>query len=71
MVNIHGNVVCKEKCGSSVSVSLTRHANNRYEERKMVELTDESSEFSFPKVFPGKYRLEVSLQFLLSSYYLF
>lgn len=59
LVNIHGAVVCKEKCGPSVSVTLVRLAGKRNEERKTVSLTDESSEFLFSSVFPGKYRLEV------------
>lgn len=59
LVNIHGAVVCKEKCGPSVSVTLVRLAGKHNEERKTVSLTDESSEFLFSSVFPGKYRLEV------------
>ncbi|GAV83060.1 CarboxypepD_reg domain-containing protein [Cephalotus follicularis] len=59
LVNVHGAVVCKEKCGSSVYVSLVRLAGERNEGRNSVSLTDESSEFLFPNVLPGKYRLEV------------
>lgn len=58
-VNVLGEVACKEKCGSSVSVTLVRLDDKSKEERKTVYLTDESSEFLFPNVFPGKYRLEV------------
>lgn len=59
LVNIHGAVVCKETCGPSVSVTLVRLAGKHNEERKTVSLTDESSEFLFSSVLPGKYRLEV------------
>lgn len=58
-VNVLGAVSCKEKCGSSVSVTLSRLGSKNKEERKTVYLTDESSEFSFPNVLPGKYQLEV------------
>uniref|UniRef100_A0A5B7C2M8 Putative nodal modulator 1 n=1 Tax=Davidia involucrata TaxID=16924 RepID=A0A5B7C2M8_DAVIN len=58
-VNVLGSVVCKEKCGSSVSVALVRLGGKTKEERKIVSLTDESSEFEFPNVLPGKYRVEV------------
>ncbi|KAK9281445.1 hypothetical protein L1049_004347 [Liquidambar formosana] len=59
LVNVLGTVVCKENCGPSVSVTLVRLAGNRNHERKTVSLTNESNEFLFPNVFPGKYRLEV------------
>ncbi|THG03328.1 hypothetical protein TEA_011339 [Camellia sinensis var. sinensis] len=58
-VNVLGEVACKEKCGSSVSVTFVRLDGKSKEERKTVYLTDESSEFLFPNVFPGKYKLEV------------
>ncbi|KAF5177792.1 Nodal modulator, partial [Thalictrum thalictroides] len=56
-VNLYGTVLCKEKCGPAISVSLVRSSSNSREDRKTVGLTDESSDFMFPKVFPGKYRL--------------
>ncbi|XP_021279934.1 nodal modulator 1 [Herrania umbratica] len=59
LVNVHGRVVCKEKCGASVSVTLVRLAGKRNEGRKTVSLTDQSSQFLFPDVLPGKYRLEI------------
>ncbi|KAJ7973082.1 Carbohydrate-binding-like fold [Quillaja saponaria] len=59
LVNIFGTVAFKENCGPSVSVTLVRLADKYNEERKAVTLTDESREFIFPEVFPGKYRLEV------------
>ena len=59
LVNVLGTVVCKEKCGASVSVTLVRLGGKRNEGRKIVGLTDESSQFLFPDVLPGKYRLEV------------
>ncbi|XP_028797029.1 nodal modulator 1 isoform X2 [Neltuma alba] len=59
LVNIHGAVVCRDKCGPSVSVSLVRHFSKHNEERKTIGLTNESNEFHFPDVVPGKYRLEV------------
>ncbi|XP_077219224.1 carbohydrate-binding-like fold isoform X2 [Tasmannia lanceolata] len=57
-VDIHGTVLCREKCGPSISVTLIRSSGRGTEERA-VSLTHESSDFMFPKVFPGKYRLEV------------
>ncbi|KAL5561032.1 hypothetical protein UlMin_030779 [Ulmus minor] len=59
LVNILGTVVCKEKCGPSVSVTLWRLGDKRNGEKKTVSLTDESNQFLFSKVVPGKYRLEV------------
>ncbi|XP_031403144.1 nodal modulator 1 isoform X2 [Punica granatum] len=59
LVNVLGHVECKEKCGPSVSVTLTRLANKHGGERKTVELSNDSSEFIFSDVLPGKYRLEV------------
>ncbi|XP_052184978.1 uncharacterized protein LOC127796711 [Diospyros lotus] len=58
-VNVLGAVSCKEKCGASVSVALTRLGSKRQAEKRIVYLTDDSSQFLFPNVFPGKYRLEV------------
>ncbi|KAH9626869.1 hypothetical protein KSS87_002269 [Heliosperma pusillum] len=55
-VNVHGKVVCKEKCGSSVSITLLSLGAKG--SRNTIRLTDESNEFTFPKVFPGKYRIE-------------
>ncbi|PIA38038.1 hypothetical protein AQUCO_02900110v1 [Aquilegia coerulea] len=66
-VNIYGTVLCKEKCGPAISVSLMRSSSNNKEERKTVGLTDESSDFMFPKVFPGKYRLVVKRKSSLAS----
>ncbi|XP_030454773.2 uncharacterized protein LOC115676056 [Syzygium oleosum] len=59
LVNLYGHVECKEKCGPSVSITLTRMAGKRDEEKKTVSLTDDNSEFLFANVFPGKYKLEV------------
>ncbi|CAK7348450.1 unnamed protein product [Dovyalis caffra] len=59
LVKVLGSVTCKEKCGPSVSVTLVRLAGTRKEERKSVSLTNESDEFLFHDVLPGKYRLEV------------
>ncbi|KAK7284568.1 hypothetical protein RJT34_19316 [Clitoria ternatea] len=59
LVNVHGAVACKEKCGPSVSVTLVRQSDKHNEERKTISLTTESSEFQFLDVIPGKYRLEV------------
>ncbi|GAB4830590.1 hypothetical protein Ancab_020356 [Ancistrocladus abbreviatus] len=58
-VNIHGSVTCKEKCGSSVSVTLVALSGKGKTEMKTIRLTDESDDFLFRHVFPGKYRLEV------------
>ncbi|OMO63992.1 hypothetical protein CCACVL1_22113, partial [Corchorus capsularis] len=59
LVNVLGSVVCKEKCGASVSVTLQRLGGKRNEGKKTVSLTDESSQFLFTDVLPGKYRIEV------------
>ncbi|KAG4913760.1 hypothetical protein AAZX31_19G204100 [Glycine max] len=59
LVNIHGAVSCKEKCGPFVSVTLVRQVDKHNEERKTISLTTESSEFLFSDVIPGKYSLEV------------
>ncbi|KAF2309701.1 hypothetical protein GH714_004655 [Hevea brasiliensis] len=59
LVNVLGSVTCKERCGPSVSVSLVRLAGKHNEERKSISLTEQSDEFLFPNVLPGKYRLEV------------
>uniref|UniRef100_A0A1J3G3W9 Nodal modulator 1 n=1 Tax=Noccaea caerulescens TaxID=107243 RepID=A0A1J3G3W9_NOCCA len=56
-VNVHGSVTCKEKCGPSVAVALVGVASNR--DKKTVVLIDESSQFHFSDILPGKYRVEV------------
>ncbi|KAJ6823851.1 nodal modulator 3 [Iris pallida] len=56
-VNIHGTVLCKEKCDPSVSVSLTSLMGKGRQEKKT--LNQENNDFLFSEVFPGKYRLEV------------
>ncbi|OVA02510.1 hypothetical protein BVC80_9091g9 [Macleaya cordata] len=58
-VNIRGTVLCKEKCGTSILVSLIRSSSTHKEEKKTVSLSQESNDFMFPKVFPGNYRIEV------------
>lgn len=55
-VNIHGEVVCKEKCSSSVSITLVRLGMRSNRERT-VRL-DANNKFTFSNVFPGKYRIE-------------
>lgn len=66
---MHGSVTCKEKCGPSVSVALVGVAGDR--EKKTVVLTNESSQFLFSDILPGKYRVEVgcmvSFQYFFSS----
>ncbi|CAA0829041.1 Carbohydrate-binding-like fold [Striga hermonthica] len=57
-VNIHGSVVCKDKCGPAVSVMLVR-LDGKSQEESSVSLTDPSNKFSFSNVLPGKYRIEV------------
>lgn len=57
-VNIHGEIICKEKCSSSISITLVRLGMKNNGERT-VRLTDEHNKFTFSKVFPGKYRIEV------------
>ncbi|PIN15609.1 Metalloproteinase-related collagenase pM5 [Handroanthus impetiginosus] len=58
-VNVRGLVVCKDKCGPPVSVMLVRLDGKGREKRRSINLTDQSSEFSFSNVLPGKYRVEV------------
>ncbi|KAL9250005.1 BOS complex subunit NOMO1-like protein [Drosera capensis] len=58
-VDIHGNVVCKEKCDASTSVTLVALSGRGEELKKTTWLTDDSDKFIFTDVFPGKYRLEV------------
>ncbi|KAA0046704.1 nodal modulator 3 [Cucumis melo var. makuwa] len=60
LVNILGSVTCKERCGSSVSITLLRLAGNRITEKKSISLTDESNVFQIQDVIPGKYRIEAS-----------
>lgn len=69
LVSVLGSVTCKERCGSSVSVSLVRLAGKHNEERKSISLTDESDEFLFPNVLPGKYRLEVHCLYDVNEFY--
>ncbi|KAB5569531.1 hypothetical protein DKX38_003324 [Salix brachista] len=59
LVNVRGSVTCMEKCGPLVSITLVRLAGKHTEEKKSVSLTNESDEFLFQNVAPGKYRLEV------------
>ncbi|KAK9950516.1 hypothetical protein M0R45_006002 [Rubus argutus] len=59
LVTVSGTVACKEKCGTSVSVTLSGLGGKHNEEKKTISLTDESSEFLFRNVIPGKYRFEV------------
>lgn len=63
LVTVRGTVVCKEKCGASVSVALSSIGGKRNEKTKTISLTDESSEFLFHDVIPGKYRVEVGFFF--------
>ncbi|CAN4113610.1 unnamed protein product [Withania somnifera] len=66
-VNIHGSVVCKEKCGSSVSLTL-RHLDGRNKsDKKTIGLVNESNEFFFSNVLPGKYRVEVKTNYPIAS----
>lgn len=61
-------MTCKEKCDSSVSVALVRLDAKSHEEKLTVGLTDQSSEFLFQNVLPGKYALEVYPSFTPKSY---
>ncbi|KAL8522702.1 hypothetical protein ACS0TY_012875 [Phlomoides rotata] len=58
-VTVRGSVACKESCGPSVSVTLVRQDGRSKEERRTINLTDQSDDFYFPNVLPGKYRVEV------------
>ncbi|KAL8138821.1 hypothetical protein V2J09_004822 [Rumex salicifolius] len=59
LVSLHGRVVCIDKCSRDISVKLNRLGSKSSKHLKTVHLSDESSEFVFPDVLPGKYRLEV------------
>ncbi|XP_051142719.1 uncharacterized protein LOC127259427 isoform X2 [Andrographis paniculata] len=58
-VSIHGSVVCKDKCGSSVSVTLVRLDDKSKEERRTISSSEQISKFSFTNILPGKYKIEV------------
>ncbi|XP_072975145.1 uncharacterized protein [Typha angustifolia] len=58
-VNIHGKVLCKEKCSQNISLSLVRLVGGIKQEKKMITLNHEGSDFMFTNVFPGKYQLEI------------
>ncbi|WMV31780.1 hypothetical protein MTR67_025165 [Solanum verrucosum] len=60
-VSIHGSVVCKEKCGSSLSLTLLRLDGRNKDDKKTIGLANESNEFFFSNVLPGKYRVELKL----------
>ncbi|KAL0418927.1 UNVERIFIED_CONTAM: Nodal modulator 1 [Sesamum radiatum] len=44
-VNVRGSVVCKDECGSSISVVLVRLDGKSKEERRRVNLNDQSQKF--------------------------
>uniref|UniRef100_A0A0E0JHI4 Carbohydrate-binding-like fold n=1 Tax=Oryza punctata TaxID=4537 RepID=A0A0E0JHI4_ORYPU len=58
-VNLHGKVLCKEQCNQNILLSLVRLAGGIEQEKKTVTLEQDSVNFAFKKIFPGKYRLEV------------
>ncbi|PKA65074.1 hypothetical protein AXF42_Ash019086 [Apostasia shenzhenica] len=58
-VDVYGTVLCKGKCSPSVSLSLARLFKGTEQETKIVALSNEGSDFMFPKLFPGKYRMKV------------
>ncbi|XP_016491513.2 uncharacterized protein LOC107811149 [Nicotiana tabacum] len=66
-VSIHGSVVCKERCDSSVSLTLLRLDGKSKDEKKTIGLANESNEFFFSNVLPGKYRVEVKNNYPISS----
>ncbi|KAJ3676057.1 hypothetical protein LUZ60_003469 [Juncus effusus] len=57
-VSIFGEVICKEKCGTDISLTLVR-AGGSVKERKTVKLGKDGRNFAFSKVLPGKYTLEI------------
>ncbi|KAJ4775918.1 Nodal modulator 1 [Rhynchospora pubera] len=59
-VSIHGEIICKEKCSSDVSLSLVRLTGGSVQDRKIFKLGSDSGAFVFSKVLPGKYILEVT-----------
>lgn len=71
LVNVLGNVACKERCGPLVTVTLMRLGQKHYDgtEKKTVSLTDDSDQFLFRDVLPGKYRLEVQFFFFFLFYF--
>lgn len=58
-VNIHGKVLCKGHCSENISVSLVSIIGDKMKERKTTVLKHEGCDFTFTKVFPGNYQLEV------------
>ncbi|KAK4367254.1 hypothetical protein RND71_015134 [Anisodus tanguticus] len=66
-VSVHGSVVCKEKCGSSVSLTLLRLDGRNKDDKKTTGLANESNEFFFSNVLPGKYRVEVKNNYPIAS----
>uniref|UniRef100_A0A453EWB4 Carbohydrate-binding-like fold protein n=1 Tax=Aegilops tauschii subsp. strangulata TaxID=200361 RepID=A0A453EWB4_AEGTS len=58
-VNVHGKILCKEKCNQNILLLLVRLAGGVKHETKTTSLEQDNANFVFTKVFPGKYRLEV------------
>ncbi|XP_037405521.1 nodal modulator 1-like isoform X2 [Triticum dicoccoides] len=58
-VNVHGKILCKEKCNRNILLLLVRLAKGVEHETKTTSLEQDNANFVFTKVFPGKYRLEV------------
>lgn len=58
-VDIHGTVLCKENCGPSISLSLIGLMSDGTRDKRTTSLSQGSNDFTFSKVFPGKYQLEV------------
>lgn len=58
-VNVHGKILCKEKCNQNILILLVRLAGGVEHETKTTSLEQDNVNFMFTKVFPGKYHLEV------------
>ncbi|KAH9318973.1 hypothetical protein KI387_020742, partial [Taxus chinensis] len=59
LVDICGSAVCKGRCDTSISVSLSSLSVKNVESSRSISLSSDRSEFVFEKVLPGAYRLEI------------
>ncbi|CAA6653957.1 unnamed protein product [Spirodela intermedia] len=66
-VNIYGNVVCKDKCSPSISITLSRSDDMGLDEKRTIFLSQESCDFIFPKVFPASIKFSMNHQLPLRT----
>eukprot|EP01018_Ginkgo_biloba_P010299 Gb_36584 [translate_table: standard] len=59
LVDIHGLVICKEACSSLVSISHTLVDVKASKGIRSINLSSKSNDFTFKKVLPGAYHLEI------------